>query len=220
MPKITTTIIIVERERVEITIKYNQKLLFFAEGIPEKVKVLVGSRYRYSGFDSQKKLETAIDEILKLYHEVVTKQRKVIAYRISLATALCMNKTGEGQYSGYKSWIPKGMHDLTKSFRGNGHGFEIEFYTYIEISGAKKEYRLVHEDGSISQYPEEFHNNGYMIIDWTQEREDTLKLIAIELEEMVKRVCKVFFSEKEMIKLLDSRSQLFLQEGSRNNGKT
>ena len=200
MPKITTANALIDGEYNSINISYNQKKSFYTDSIPSKVTAILGSDYRLSGYPSLVELKNAIREGLKLYHEKIKKTRKVIAYTLELSTSIAMNKESEGYYSGRKKWIPKDIK--IESIDTDGYGFAIDYKVYMEISGAKKEYRRITDEGEVEKW-EAHINRDEIIVDWTQQREDTLKRIQLELEELAKKIGIYFWDNDKMLNLLD-----------------
>lgn len=206
MPKICRRFFQINSKHVPVDIFYTQKKQFSAVGIPEDVTRI--SDKGFSHFETEEKLYEQINSALRVYHEKIRTSRKVIAYSLGMTTSLCMNRTGEGRWEGYKEWVPNTLKKGCDSYwvRGdNGYGFSINWDVLMEVRDKETEYHDIHDDGSIGHRTEISQRQ---LIDWTSEREEAFREIANCLVEMVKKIAVVLGDPEKMIGMIESKGKL------------
>ncbi len=204
MAKITDYMFDINQERVKVGIYYTRSKGFYAKNVPGDVLAL---QEYHPFFDKEDDLRLFLVKAIAHYHEIIKKSRKVIAYKISMTTELCMNKESEGHYCGYKPWIPKNYSHLNKIDGINsGYGFIIRWKLLMEMSAEDIKYYRIHDDGSVGN--KTYTGPQYQIIEWTPEREAAFKEIDASLEGMVKKITAVLCDKEKVKYLLDNQIKL------------
>jgi hypothetical protein len=85
-------------------------------------------------------------------------------------------------------------------------GFSIEWESLWEMKENGLKYKPVAEDGGVGVG--ERCVDGWVILDWTPDREKSLKAIDEALEGLAEKVSGIFYEPETLTKLLDSGRKL------------
>lgn len=211
MPKIGKGNFTIKNEHIDLEIWYSSKLGFYYKDLPEEFKAL--TKFHERRFEKENDLRNTFLCTLEEYHKQITKQRKVIIYRLYGSSEMVMNKNGDLSYSGTKAGVskkfstPDGLNDVRYLF---GFSYDV----VIEFSGRTIEFHRIMPDGSIRQNPyrRDTSRNEY-IIDWTPEREKFFKDLQSNLQNLIGMV-SVFFDQDNLLELMDSGIGKMLGAGS------
>lgn len=203
------TVHIPGHERADYSLYYSQKNNFHIRGIPDDFKKL--TEFMPDGYETEAVLRETLRCAIETAKEKLKSKRKVIIFIISASAELGMNKTGPGQFQGYK----KGISDSIgfTGYGSNGAVLSVEYQTLFEISdGVKKEYYKINDNDSIG-FRANFSSHQSTIIDWTQEREDFFRSIYKSMSGLLLKLSGFFFSRDidTVLKAIDSK-QLILDK--------
>lgn len=204
MPKIGKRGFKISNRIHELDIYYRSKdKIFYFNRIHELFPEVI----RLSGFTNSARTEDelvfALISALETYHKLIEKRRKVIAYKFLVAGGTAQINTpmkSGGTAIRRKPWA--------KNLGVFGHpedqGFSIRYEILYEITGKEVEYRDL--DGYLFRMP--LHDNSWIIIDYTEEREKAFDEINEAIERMVSRISAIVSDTKEFTNLLDKGLKL------------
>lgn len=193
MPKITKKSFRVQGESVELEVHYNQTNRFHFKG-----HSIIGNLKTTVNFvnhqNTEDHLYNSMWDALKEYHEIVKKSTKVIVIDYSVGILVSMDKTGPGSYSG-----KPGFADVTHLSQENGISFNYE--VLMKVEKEETEYYRIEEDGQIG-WRKRIIEREVVVIDWTEDRELTLKNMAKAANEVALKFHK-FMTMEDLPELLE-----------------
>lgn len=186
-------------------VHYNKTNSFHIKGFPQTVLSFSDNNYLItSGHSTEASLIRSVNDAIEIYHKATKQSRKVITYTLQATSAVVMNRVRQGSHSGYKKWVPG---NLGSDFRAGGHGFAIDYEILLEVKLNGTKYYHIHEDtGEITS--ETHVDKEQIVIDWTEQREQSLIALTVAIENMVKKAASILCDEKKAINLLDSGVKL------------
>jgi hypothetical protein len=215
MAKVGNVEFYIKGELRRFELHYSQRDGFRAKDFPDEITRMAGTYS--SGYATEGQLKDSLFKAIEKYHELISKERKIIAYSIMLPAEMKMNKTGEGSYSGYRPEVPKKLHyRLRDSPLGfYGFGFLIDYKVYAEIESNGLTYYKINSDGTKGYKDNNFDKNKNLVMDWSEEREAFFKGLHASTKAMVDKMLAFFGKEDdELLGLIDAGGQKLLGSGT------
>lgn len=202
MPKVSNTSIRIDGAVRVINIWYDKNARFhLRDGMPKEVYAL--TQFKDRGFETENELLQEIRLAVEKYHLISKTQRKVIVVEFRTTDDIARFKIREGAFGGFKNWVPEKLQNIRIDNTFNsGYGFVFSYRKYMEVKDNGVKYFPIKSDDSISQFPQSIDERDVIILDWTQERENALNHICVQIESLVKNISQVLFDEKELLTAL------------------
>ncbi len=201
MPKVSKISIEIKGQKQVFDIFFNSKEHFHIKNFPEEI-----IRVTSVVIDGQSTLDMlikVIKEAVDKYHQISKTQRKVIVYRMMLSSAMYMNRDGNhmgsNSYMGYQQWVPdsvRGGDGKIKStpFRSMEYTIGLEYRIYMETQLARKQYFQINNEGTLNHETHEDSLRGWFIIDWTEERENSLENITKGMTSLAQKMGEILLN--------------------------
>ena len=196
MTKICKDYATIRGKMISVEIHYNQKQKFFYRGIPDEIYQMtsLGSRT----YASEDELKRALICALATYHEKIKQQRKMIVYKLKGSDELVRKPQGEFGWGGIKP----GVSDKFQTCTGARYLFGFDFDIVMEVTGSGIQYFTLDQDDKIKRQMHIDSYSGYILIEWTSEREQFFRNLAEQLQRLVMGA-SAFFDRSDMLKLMD-----------------
>lgn len=213
MPKVSNIEITILGKHERYDIYYGKKDMFSIKGIP--TEIIRMTSLRTTDFNTEAALIEAVQNAVRKYHQLITSEKKVIAYKIQLPNDFKMNRTGDGSWAGRNEMIPtKLLHKIDGfGFRQGGlkfaFGFQLSYENLLEITENGVVYYEIRLDGSRGGARNK--DSQTMLMDWTEEREAFFKMIQSNTKQMVEKML-LFLSQddEKLLTLIDAGGQKLL----------
>jgi len=191
---------------------YTQKYKFEIRGVDEEFFHL--TKTSNMGYSTEQDLKLAMYEAIPIYHKLKEEQRLVILYRCSASTALRMNKTGRGSYTGL---LPEVSRKITSINGAPYCTVGIDYEVYMEIFNGKDfEYYEVGEDMEVVSSHKETWNrvSGFSIMEYTPENLEFFNNIKSSMQEMVRKLSTFFGLDAEQAQLMIQDNLKILEQSN------
>jgi hypothetical protein len=199
MPKVSKIKFEIEGKSSEFDIHYNKEDKFFIKNFPLDIRNKVpSSGINESRFETERELIEFYTNLIKEYHKIISKTKKIIAYYIS-APKNFQNFTE----------VSKKIKEML-GYAGddkNTFGFTVTYQICLQQTGNGNIFYDINEDGTVGKT---VHVPTHMsiIVDYTPEREAFLKNMEQKMKDMFLRMIDLMMDEEKFISLVDSNIKL------------
>ena len=206
MPKITTIELNFDSTGPKkYDIWYTSKDGFEVRGLPYEFRQVTGLGVS-KWYNTEAQLHGDLREAVTRYRDMKRNSRLIILYKCSASTALRMNRTSEGHYSGQLNGISRKIGD----FRGMsmplatvGIDFQV---ANLEDDGVTKVYRRVDMDTREARQKMEVSSE-FQVMEFTEERYQFFLDMVSNMQNMVRKLSLFFDADPEKAALFIESNQ-------------
>jgi len=205
MPKIGTIRLFYEGADVNIhEIHYKQNAGFYVKGLSQEFKGLTDFPLY---FQTEQALRDDLHAACRKYRELKKKSKMVILYRFEASAEICMNKVGDGSFSGFLNGVSRKIKCNSAGLPRATFGIDFKIASCVNDGVEKKYYGVKESDFAISQYT--VRPEGYQEIDFSEERYAFFIHIVESMKKMVVSASSFFDADPDQaISFIENKQKL------------
>lgn len=209
MAKIGKETVTISGKWMEIDIFYSRKAGFYADKLPSDFLTMTEFDKRL--FASEKDFMDTLKCEIHRYHEMITKRRKVILYKLNGSSAMLMNQESKGCYHGRKEGVSSQFKGISFCSDAPEYMFGFSYEVRIEVKGEGENYYSIGENGE-PVLPYIRGRGSWEVIDWSEEREAFFKGMVDSLQKLINSTSS-FFDQPDLLQLMETVGIKALSDG-------